>query len=471
MMQGNSVEFWTTTVAIVTSSNGSENSDVFYRHCAAAFDNERWNHCAVEKLLRNPHTGGVGHLENGAHPTTQVQVFQQRRFAEVVEALTSSCVARVVDGEWLGLWVTCKRGEHRSDTIGREVMEELNELTWPDGTTRVFNAMLFPMSEAYGQDGCKSMITQVGNWTENPWTTSPGGVPLALHERYAYNACRRHVDAFAARQSLHVHVVTALAEEVSALADQLEEDERRRSSPAIRELLHPNKRKPRWLPHRGKAIPAFSPLMASYAKPMGAPPQDEPPTVVSVQVSVQPTSAKGRVIVPTSASSRSQQSSKGASSSASPSKGKTIESKAKPTRREPHPPAFPPPSWKRAKVEHISDDEGDESLQQPSETASEIPDWANFDAGPESNWQLLDEFEVDEAARKALFHLGQLSAEGKREAMMLIGKLQNDKHQMRIRNPSVFVHKCACNAIMKINEMANLAADPRVSKRVRNEQW
>ena len=80
-----------------------------------------------------------------------------------------------------------------------------------------------------------------------------------------------------------------------------------------------------------------------------------------------------------------------------------------------------------------------------------VPDWANTDEFDASKWwQVLDEYDVDEVARKTLFLLCQMNDEGRFEANLLMGKLLNKGYTLD--SPSGFIHKCACNARKKIIE-------------------
>ena len=76
-----------------------------------------------------------------------------------------------------------------------------------------------------------------------------------------------------------------------------------------------------------------------------------------------------------------------------------------------------------------------------------IPEWASFEFNPRKWYELLDEREVDQQARRKLFMLASFNEEGKQKAWHLVLKLLHDWRGDRIRNPSKFIHKCSGNAL------------------------
>lgn len=208
------LNYHTIPFAIVTSGNGraqKPRDNVAFRKISSSQIGEALKPFDVARFLKkDPHAGGVRHIENGSTAVTQVACFQQPNFVKVVKECCTKVVETVLDefvnkGDTRGVmdWYTCLRGVHRSDTIGREVTEQTNSLVWPDGT-RLFWTCHFPFSEAVGDNGIDVMIEESLAWTQEPWGEPRGGRDLLLNERYAYDNCMRHRDAYAARKELHM---------------------------------------------------------------------------------------------------------------------------------------------------------------------------------------------------------------------------------------------------------------------------
>ena len=109
-------------------------------------------------------------------------------------------------------------------------------------------------------------------------------------------------------------------------------------------------------------------------------------------------------------------------------------------------------------TEGDSDDEGEDDLRvvlkpcpkprpvsRRKRTVLSVPEWAER---LEADWGLLDE--LDSTARNALRQLAALGEDGRYEARLILGKLQQDHVHERISNRSKFAHTCAANAIRKI---------------------
>ncbi len=111
-----------------------------------------WVHVDLLQLIaRDPDGGGVCHHENGRYSSTIREVYMSKGFpAAVTGMLKKMCSTSHGKPDTAShvLLATCTKGMHRGDVYGRTIVEALNEITL--GGERVFNAMLFPMSETFG---------------------------------------------------------------------------------------------------------------------------------------------------------------------------------------------------------------------------------------------------------------------------------------------------------------------------------
>ena len=72
-----------------------------------------------------------------------------------------------------------------------------------------------------------------------------------------------------------------------------------------------------------------------------------------------------------------------------------------------------------------------------SSSRSEIPAWATFQPTVECWWELLDEYNVDDAARQLLFALAQTNFEAANDVIHKLLKKKNDG--VTINNPSALI--------------------------------
>ena len=67
-----------------------------------------------------------------------------------------------------------------------------------------------------------------------------------------------------------------------------------------------------------------------------------------------------------------------------------------------------------------------------------LPDWATFENNVANWWELLDAWQVDEAARQDLFHLAQTNKPATNDIVWKLIKARCDRR--RLGNPSGWVH-------------------------------
>ena len=107
-----------------------------------------------------------------------------------------------------------------------------------------------------------------------------------------------------------------------------------------------------------------------------------------------------------------------------------------------------------------------------AEFQGNLPAWASFQPEISNWWQLLDEYQIDEAARQALFCLAQLSDQGYYHANSVIAKLIKKKADgIEISNPSGFVVSCVRNARLECGGIWHTGKEQYSRKRHKSESW
>ena len=77
---------------------------------------------------------------------------------------------------------------------------------------------------------------------------------------------------------------------------------------------------------------------------------------------------------------------------------------------------------------------------------TEIPLYASLDFDVNKWWQVLDESDIDDTARRNLFLLAQMGNEGQMEALDLVCKLQHKQFKHELKNPSRWLHSASSTA-------------------------
>ncbi|CAK0809094.1 unnamed protein product, partial [Prorocentrum cordatum] len=135
-------------------------------------------HFDVRRLLTKDPSKTIEHKENGLHAQTQKTVMSQAGFVDACKDIVIE-VANYNIKEWPSVLVLveCRRGFHRSDTVGRMCNAMLN--------------FMLSRNQQYGRRGHISMLESVKAWMEpgKAWELAEGGeVPYA--QLYASQAVR-----------------------------------------------------------------------------------------------------------------------------------------------------------------------------------------------------------------------------------------------------------------------------------------
>ncbi|CAK0815068.1 unnamed protein product, partial [Prorocentrum cordatum] len=159
-------------------------------------------HFDVRRLLTKDPSKTIEHKENGLHAQTQKTVMSQAGFVDACKDIVIE-VANYNIKEWPSVLVLveCRRGFHRSDTVGRMCNAMLNFML---SRNQIFNS-----GEQCGRRGHISMLESVKAWMEpgKAWELAEGGeVPYA--QLYASQAVRDDHMAYPAWKSLWDWVYT-----------------------------------------------------------------------------------------------------------------------------------------------------------------------------------------------------------------------------------------------------------------------
>ena len=129
------------------------------------FEGDAWRKLDVGNYLsRDPAAGGVGHLENGSTPTTQICVFSMPEFVD----LAVNEYRKIIEERKFARLYGCNRGMHKSDVLVRLLEHALNALKTIDGR-QVFEARAFALAEGYGTKGPLNIADSAISWMTKEW--------------------------------------------------------------------------------------------------------------------------------------------------------------------------------------------------------------------------------------------------------------------------------------------------------------
>lgn len=205
----------------------------------------------------------VLHGQDASHTKTQIAVYSQSGFADVImESIEESVGRAMITRTGFIVAGKCNTACHRADTFRQTLRDCLNSVHC--GDVKVFNAQYFSLHEAGSSSEQKYVLEQAVLWSTRPWTTID---QPAVFDRFA----RKAVALRSESQWSYETVWQFVDEEMSSDAWQSKMSNAfvPPPIPKARPILAVRKALPRPLKHRpiGRDPSSMRPAPPSFAPP------------------------------------------------------------------------------------------------------------------------------------------------------------------------------------------------------------
>ena len=215
-------------VAIVIVGAATDTGKLFEERALSA-DMPRIDIFDLTKTLTDRVDGfSLTQWDNGDSAKTQQAIFAQEGIVDAVEVMVAHIVelkdSAVVwqDGTVhlpAAVGSKCKKGIHRSDTVGKCTAAILNRMEDADGN-RVFNCQTFSLSAGGHKHAAaweQSTWQNAETWLTDAWLVVDGGSAVPMEQFYAYGACMQRRECAA-----NWHAVFNLVSKYSPRQDNVE---------------------------------------------------------------------------------------------------------------------------------------------------------------------------------------------------------------------------------------------------------